>query len=526
VEQDSEEDSEDDVSCYWKQGALKHVDRMQAEIDLPDNMSDHDAFAEWLKNSGLELDHAPNEDQLTYLNLIWSEETGVTEEGNLGFQGYLCFLDRDLTQVDDKLIGGLQELESGFSHLEMCQEANDINNKMKQGSFDLNTWLDEIKDSDENSKDSEAEAEAEAEAKAKAVKHPCCDDIDEYAWFKKGKTKEELEYNEVNFHHNTIYERLPRYYLTNEIIDEQIPHPASINEEGEIVPFDDIIVTWDVVMNFDFYDRTEHLGKYQHFFHEAEAEAAAVRVKAEAEAELCPCDFCEGKPVGTDEFPYKGCIKEVEKDSEEEAKIIKRLEDVLMDKLNLKPLEVQFLPLSDILETMSDTDEIINYVRENFLTKSGKFSPYLICDENSKDSEETSQELPDNMSGHGAFAEWFDKNIKSVEDCEKEGLCFVDVMKEWCKENNHEWTSQGVINGNVMDESSKDSEDSEDSEEDGPDCCMFCDKRFDFQWTINKNPKLYNWYLFEGHDVDEGDLCFDCCEKHYNEWKKTNCPDI
>lgn len=75
-------------------------------------------------------------------------------------------------------------------------------------------------------------------------------------------------------------------------------------------------------------------------------------------------------------------------------------------------------------------------------------------DEKSKDSEEASKdsedsELPDNMSGHDAFAEWFHKTIKSVEDCEKEGLCFVDVIKDWCKKNNHEWTSQGVVNNNI-----------------------------------------------------------------------------
>ena len=57
--------------------------------------------------------------------------------------------------------------------------------------------------------------------------------------------------------------------------------------------------------------------------------------------------------------------------------------------------------------------------------------------------------------------------------------------------------------------------------------CNFCEKQFDFQWTVNNNQKLYDWYLCDGHDVDEGDLCLDCCEMYYNEWKKTKtiCPD-
>ena len=75
-----------------------------------------------------------------------------------------------------------------------------------------------------------------------------------------------------------------------------------------------------------------------------------------------------------------------------------------------------------------------------------------------------------NMSDHGAFAEWFHKTIKSVEYCEKEELCFVDVIKEWCKDNNHEWTRQGVFNNDIgVAESSVDDEDL--------DCCVFCTQK-------------------------------------------------
>jgi len=91
-------------------------------------------------------------------------------------------------------------------------------------------------------------------------KHPCCDDIDEYAWFKKGLTEEELEYTSENHYDHREYERLPRYYLTNEIIDEKLPHPTVA--DGEM--YDDF--TWNVIMEFDFEYRTQHLGKHQHIY--------------------------------------------------------------------------------------------------------------------------------------------------------------------------------------------------------------------------------------------------------------------
>ena len=55
----------------------------------------------------------------------------------------------------------------------------------------------------------------------------------------------------------------------------------------------------------------------------------------------------------------------------------------------------------------------------------------------------------DKISSHEAFAEWFDENIKSLEDCDNEELDFVEVIQEWCKDNNHEWTGEGVLNNNI-----------------------------------------------------------------------------
>ena len=109
------------------------------------------------------------------------------------------------------------------------------------------------------------------------------------------------------------------------------------------------------------------------------------------------------------------------------------------------------------------------------------------------------------MSDHGAFAEWFHKTIKSVEDCEKEELCFVDVMKEWCKDNNHEWTRQGVFHNDIgVAESSVDDEDL--------DCCVFCNKSFDLRKSCNQDPNEYQIY-FETPNMDDGDCCPDCLIK-------------
>ena len=54
-----------------------------------------------------------------------------------------------------------------------------------------------------------------------------------------------------------------------------------------------------------------------------------------------------------------------------------------------------------------------------------------------------------------AFGEWFDENIKSLEDCEAEGVDIECEMKKWCENNNHDYNdyddtrSIGVYNNNV-----------------------------------------------------------------------------
>jgi len=44
-----------------------------------------------------------------------------------------------------------------------------------------------------------------------------------------------------------------------------------------------------------------------------------------------------------------------------------------------------------------------------------------------------------NFNSMEAFAEWFDENIKSLEDCEAEGVDIEYEMKKWCEKNNHDY---------------------------------------------------------------------------------------
>jgi len=83
--------------------------------------------------------------------------------------------------------------------------------------------------------------------------------INEYAWFKADKHEFELEYDWENFNESTDYERLPRYYLTNKIIDDKI-HPPKYDSEDEDDEDDE---SWDDIMKRDFEHRTNHLERNQ-----------------------------------------------------------------------------------------------------------------------------------------------------------------------------------------------------------------------------------------------------------------------
>lgn len=62
-----------------------------------------------------------------------------------------------------------------------------------------------------------------------------------------------------------------------------------------------------------------------------------------------------------------------------------------------------------------------------------------------------------NFNSMEAFAEWFDENIKSLEECESEGVDIECEMKKWCENNNHDYNDYddsrriGVYNNNIDD---------------------------------------------------------------------------
>ena len=49
-----------------------------------------------------------------------------------------------------------------------------------------------------------------------------------------------------------------------------------------------------------------------------------------------------------------------------------------------------------------------------------------------------------------AFGEWFNEEVRSLDDVEEEGEHFDTVMEEWCCNNNHEIREDGVYNMNIL----------------------------------------------------------------------------
>eukprot|EP01044_Picomonas_judraskeda_P002446 COSAG03_NODE_177_length_11096_cov_1567.562062_6_plen_94_part_00 len=56
-------------------------------------------------------------------------------------------------------------------------------------------------------------------------------------------------------------------------------------------------------------------------------------------------------------------------------------------------------------------------------------------------------------NSHEAFAEWFDRNIRSLEDVESAGEDWTEGLMEWCEFNNHEYREDGVYNMNIAHDS-------------------------------------------------------------------------
>ena len=50
-----------------------------------------------------------------------------------------------------------------------------------------------------------------------------------------------------------------------------------------------------------------------------------------------------------------------------------------------------------------------------------------------------------------AFDEWFDRNVRSLQEIELAGEDFMTVVREWCVQNNHDYREDdGVYNMNIQ----------------------------------------------------------------------------
>ena len=48
-----------------------------------------------------------------------------------------------------------------------------------------------------------------------------------------------------------------------------------------------------------------------------------------------------------------------------------------------------------------------------------------------------------------AFGEWFNEEVRSLEDIERNEEDYDEVIAEWCKNNNHQIREDGIYNMNI-----------------------------------------------------------------------------
>ena len=73
-------------------------------------------------------------------------------------------------------------------------------------------------------------------------------------------------------------------------------------------------------------------------------------------------------------------------------------------------------------------------------------------------AEDEDERLDPRYNSHEAFAEWFDGEVRSLDDVEGAGENFDTVMEEWCRNNNHEIRDDGVYNMNILEAGNQDQE--------------------------------------------------------------------
>ena len=63
--------------------------------------------------------------------------------------------------------------------------------------------------------------------------------------------------------------------------------------------------------------------------------------------------------------------------------------------------------------------------------------------------DEDEDEYDERRNSFEAFNEWFNKEVRSLEDIEKNDEDFNEVVREWCNNNNHEIREDGIYNMNI-----------------------------------------------------------------------------
>ena len=67
----------------------------------------------------------------------------------------------------------------------------------------------------------------------------------------------------------------------------------------------------------------------------------------------------------------------------------------------------------------------------------------------SYDSDDEEEDYDERRNSFEAFGEWFNKEVRFLEDIERNGEDFDEVITEWCKNNNHQIREDGIYNMNI-----------------------------------------------------------------------------
>jgi hypothetical protein len=77
------------------------------------------------------------------------------------------------------------------------------------------------------------------------------------------------------------------------------------------------------------------------------------------------------------------------------------------------------------------------------------FNDELEYFEEEEEEEEEEEDYDPRRNSFEAFGEWFNKEVRSLDDIEKNDEDFDDVVREWCNNNNHEIREDGIYNMNI-----------------------------------------------------------------------------